>query len=298
MEKVIIFGVGAQLMKAKLRAEYLSDMEIIAYSDNNKSEWGKKIDNIEVIPPMCMSEKKYDCIYITSEKYFEEIKNGLINTYHVPHEKIKKYMMETNKYDGELGFWKKVFVDNGGHFDNQDYKQKMLNIIDEPNDDFWKDKVVVDFGCGPCGSLKWTSTPKVKIGVDVLSLRYLEEFGEEMLTHDMIYVACNEKFIPLPANCADYVLTINSLDHVNDLESMTQEILRILKPEGMLFGSFNLNEPSSECEPQCLTENLLQEKLLCHLDVLGYKTMYFEGDKNNRENPDRLLIKARKRIEY
>ena len=60
---------------------------------------------------------------------------------------------------------------------------------------------------------------------------------------------------------------MNSLDHVNNLDKMAGELLRILKPGGHLLGSFNLNEPSTECEPQTLTEEILNEKLLRHFKV-------------------------------
>lgn len=110
----------------------------------------------------------------------------------------------------------------------------------------------------------------MKIGIDVLSAEYLNEFGEEMISHNMIYVTSNENKIPIPSGFVDYVITINSLDHVMNLDEITRELLRILKPQGTLIASFNLNEPYVEHEPQTLTEEILQEKLLDNFDIESY----------------------------
>lgn len=40
---------------------------------------------------------------------------------------------------------------------------------------------------------------------------------------------------------------------------------------GMLLGSFNLNEPQSECEPQTLSESLLDKILLSYFEVETYR---------------------------
>ncbi len=77
--------------------------------------------------------------------------------------------------------------------------------------------------------------------------------------------------------------TINALDHVDNLEQMSNEILRIMKTGGKLLGSFNLNEPATECEPQMLTEELLREKFLRHFTIEMYYLAY-PGVKNVYEN--------------
>lgn len=47
---------------------------------------------------------------------------------------------------------------------------------------------------------------------------------------------------------------------------MCNEMIRILKPGGILGGSFNMYEPASDCEPQTLTEAILEEHLLKYFD--------------------------------
>lgn len=273
MDKVIIFGTGMRMKEYKERGCF-DNYEIVAFCDNNPALTGTSIYDVEIISPDLIDQIDYDNILIASDKYYNEIKKQLINNLGIAEEKIKRVKTQPDKYAGELAYWKAVFNNNHQHFKNQHYKQMMLDIACETNDMFWKDKVVVDFGCGPCGSLAWTDTPAVKIGIDVLSSVYMDNFGEELASHNMIYVTSSEKRIPLPSNYADCLLTINSLDHVDSLNSMSNELNRILKPGGVLLGSFNLNEPVTECEPQTLTEKILKETLLVQFDICSYRLAY------------------------
>ena len=78
----------------------------------------------------------------------------------------------------------------------------------------------------------------------------------------MIYVQSSENVIPISTNYVDYLITINSLDHVYNLDLIAKELKRILKPNGILLAGFNLNEPETECEPQTLTIEKLKNELL------------------------------------
>lgn len=57
------------------------------------------------------------------------------------------------------------------------------------------------------------------------------------------------------------------MDHVHNLAAITGEMLRILKPGGLLIGSFNMDEEAGVSEPITLTPELLEANLLRHLDV-------------------------------
>lgn len=154
---------------------------------------------------------------------------------------------------------------------NTHYRTLMLDIAQEHDDSFLKGKIVADFGCGPRGSLAWTTAPARRIGIDVLVPIYFECFGECMLKHEMDYVTSTERYIPLPTASVDALFTINSLDHVSNLEEMASEILRILKPGGLFLASFNLNEPANDAEPQCFDEEILRKHILKHLNVKSYR---------------------------
>ena len=270
LEKVIIFGIGMKLEELKLR-DALSNFDIIAYSDNNIEMFGKTIHGKKVICPSEICNYNYDAIYISTDQYYDAIEKQLIEQCNIPQNKIKRFKLPKDKYEGEITFWKALYEKEGNKFENEHYRNRMLSIAGEQNDLFWKDKVVVDFGCGPAGSLTWTKTPAVKIGIDVLAERYLRTFGADIIKQDMIYVASSEERIPMPNEFADYLITINSLDHVDNLDIITLELLRILKKDGILLASFNINELSTECEPQILTEKKLYDKFLKYFDLVSYK---------------------------
>ncbi|NMC49333.1 MAG: class I SAM-dependent methyltransferase [Desulfovibrio sp.] len=163
------------------------------------------------------------------------------------------------KYESELQYWMKCFVKEGRRFDNKHYADRCLQMAQEPDDTFLRDKVVADFGCGPRGSLAWTQAPAIRIGIDVLASTYINCFGQCMLDHNMIYVTSTETIIPIPSASMDVMFTMNAMDHVDDLSNMSAEVLRIMKPGGLFLGSFNLHEPATSCEPQTLTEELIRK---------------------------------------
>jgi SAM-dependent methyltransferase len=165
------------------------------------------------------------------------------------------------KHKAEMDFWLMRHQREGGRFENANYEQSMRVMARAFPQDFFEGKNVVDFGCGPCGTLKWLSKKSYCIGVDVLVEDYLAAFEEEMRDHNMAYVISSESYIPLPDHSADIVLTMNSMDHVDNLDAMSKELLRILKPGGVLFGSFNLDEEPTPTEPLVLTEELLRKNL-------------------------------------
>lgn len=185
-----------------------------------------------------------------------------------------RYGGEPTKHDNELSFWKNCWEHNNGKFTTGSsyYQKVMLAMAEEGDQGFLEGKVVADFGCGPCGSLTWVNGALVRIGIDVLADRYADHFKPSLISHGMVYVKCTETVIPLPSDYVDVLITVNAMDHVDDFESICNEILRIIKPGGELIGSFNLEEAPSPCEPQRLTEEIIASKLLNYLQVLSYRT--------------------------
>lgn len=306
--KAIIFGAGYHSYNL-IKSGSLKHMDIVAICDNDIHKQGTFLNDIEVIAPDRICEFKYDYIFISPYRFYDEIKLQLVNEFGIDSQKIDRLEIKTEKYIFELAFWEERYQKENNSFANHFYKKRMLDIAEEENDLFWSDKVVADFGCGPRGSLAWTNTPAVKLGIDVLAEQYLYKFGDELIKHQMVYVCSSENKIPVPSNFVDYLCTINSLDHVTNLKEMTAELLRILKPGGVMLGSFNLNEPYSACEPQTLTEDLLQRIFLKHFDVLSYKIAYKDSQNayinlennnllnslDNRNAPLVLWVKGKKK---
>jgi len=188
---------------------------------------------------------------------------------------------KTEKYDAELSFWKSRLEIDKGKFQNAHYQKLMLGMAGEGTGDFVTGRVVADFGCGPRGSLAWAQNAALRIGIDVLADRYADEFSDNITSHAMVYLKCTEKVIPLPSNFIDILFTINAIDHVDNFPDMCVEILRVLKPGGLFIGSFNLEEPASPTEPQRLTEKILKEYLLEHLEIQSYRIT----EKGPKEDP-------------
>lgn len=57
---------------------------------------------------------------------------------------------------------------------------------------------------------------------------------DNIISHGMIYLKSTEKVIPLPSEFVDIIFTVNAIDHVNNFEIMCDEIIRVLKPGGIL----------------------------------------------------------------
>lgn len=195
--------------------------------------------------------------------------------------KIKEFywkkLQSQDKHEAELSFWRGVWEEEGHQWDNEYYKRHMLSIAGEQNDNFLKNKIVADFGCGPRGSLWWAEQAKLRIGIDVLADAYAEF---DIKSVNMAYVVSSETSIPLPSGYIDILYTVNALDHVYNLEIMCRELLRILAPGGEFIASFNLGEEANDAEPQSLDEEILDKLLLNNLNVTSYKVRARARDGN------------------
>jgi SAM-dependent methyltransferase len=171
------------------------------------------------------------------------------------------------KQHAELRYWRGLHTARGGRFTNDFYEPILLALAGDVD---LEGKVVADFGCGPQGSLTWASSATVRIGIDVLASRYADEFPE-LLEHGMIYVTSTETRIPLPTDSVDLMFSLNALDHVANFEAMCAELVRVLRPGGLLAASLNLDEPATAEEPQRLTEERVRASLLDRLVVESYR---------------------------
>ena len=182
------------------------------------------------------------------------------------------------KYRSELNYWRNRHRAEGGKFENASYAKTMLAMANEADAGFLSGKVVADFGCGPRGSLAWVPDA-TKIGIDVLSTAYSEQFPNDLRRHGMTYVTSTEQLIPMPDSFVDVMFSMNSLDHTANLQAMCSEILRVMKEDADLVASFNLHEPPTMAEPQMLTEELLQDVLLRHFKPESVRFgRHYDGD--------------------
>lgn len=116
--------------------------------------------------------------------------------------------------------------------------------------DFYRDKTVLDIGCGPRGSLEWASMAARRIGLDPLVEEY-RKLGADR--HRMEYIRAASERIPLADASCDAVFSFNSFDHVEDVERTAAEIKRVAKPGSLFLLLAEVNHPPTVCEPHQLT---------------------------------------------
>jgi ubiquinone/menaquinone biosynthesis C-methylase UbiE len=186
---------------------------------------------------------------------------------------IKRMLMPpqkrvASKQSAELGFWRSWIAEHGSEPEAEYYRKFMMDMGNVQDIAFFENKICLDIGCGPKGSLTWLANARYAVGLDPLAEGYAE-FG--IRQHPMLYLKAQVEEIPMPSAYVDVVFSMNSLDHVDDLKRACQEIRRVLKPGGHFIGSLNLEEPYSVTEPWTLTEDLLQKLLFFGWDPEFYK---------------------------
>ncbi|MGZ4864802.1 MAG: class I SAM-dependent methyltransferase [Halobacteriota archaeon] len=130
------------------------------------------------------------------------------------------------------------------------------------------------------GSLVWTRSALLQIGIDVFADRYVDDFIENITSYEMIDLKSTEYVIPLPSDFVDIIFTLNALNHDDNFPMMYAEIMRVLKHGGQFIGSFNLEETPSSSEPQQLNKKIIRDSLLNYLEVQSYRI----GKKIPQEN--------------
>ena len=86
-EKIILFGTGGGYRNA-LENGIFEQYDVVAVADSNSKVQGFITYGYCIISPEQINDYDYDCIYITSIKYFQEIQIQLINNYKIDKEKI------------------------------------------------------------------------------------------------------------------------------------------------------------------------------------------------------------------
>ena len=112
--------------------------------------------------------------------------------------------------------------------------------------EFYRDKRILDIGCGPRGSLEWADLAQERVGLDPLAGEYM---GLGARRHRMRYVEAPAEAIPFPDGHFDVVCSFNSLDHVDDFSRAVAETKRVTKPGGLFLLIVEANHPAMVTEP-------------------------------------------------
>ena len=121
--------------------------------------------------------------------------------------------------------------------------------------DFYAGKAVLDVGCGPRGSLEWADMAARRVGLDPLADSYARL---RSAPHAMEYVSAPAERMPLADASFDVVTSINSLDHVEDLDGTIAAIKRVLRPGGAFVLLTDVNHDATPCEPQSFSWDVVE----------------------------------------
>lgn len=91
-EKIILFGTGEQLQFVSKIITLSNEFDVTELWDNDNKKYGKKyvVNGKEIRVCLPHFQNDYN-IVITSDMYFDEIKNGLVKKYNILSDYIKRY---------------------------------------------------------------------------------------------------------------------------------------------------------------------------------------------------------------
>ena len=197
----------------------------------------------------------------------------------------------------EWQYWRFQAWKEKGNLSNAHYKwvyTKAFGLDEE----FYKDKTILDVGCGPRGSLDWAVHAKRRVGIDPLADKYQKLIDKNTR---MEYVSAPAERMPFESNSFDAVSCFNALDHVENLDRVLGEIERVLKKDGHFLLLTDIHEEAAICEPTTVPWELsavlsprftcLSERRLKRKDRI-YESIQFPEEYDVNEKADYGLLVA------
>jgi ubiquinone/menaquinone biosynthesis C-methylase UbiE len=178
----------------------------------------------------------------------------------------------------ELAYWKGVRILKGKL--SHDHYEFFFTEYFGISSSYYQDKVILDIGCGPRGSLEWAHMTKKRIGLDPLADKYMKMGADK---HKMEYVKAYVEHMPFPDDHFDVITSFNSLDHVADLQQACQEIIRVLKPGGRFLLAVDIHQYPTLTEPQTISWELI-EKYFISLRIIQKRRLEIVAKHKIYEN--------------
>lgn len=110
----------------------------------------------------------------------------------------------------------------------------LINDIKKFLQSFKNNSVIVDIGCGTKPYLEFVDKSSQYIGVDIDS------------ENENVDIVSSVYDIDLPSDMADYVVSFQVMEHLEEPSLMLNEAYRILKPNGELYLTFPMSEELHE----------------------------------------------------
>lgn len=161
--------------------------------------------------------------------------------------RLRRRLRPPSKGDAEMVYWNDRAA-REGVLGNTHYEHVFTTQFGLERS-FFDAKRVLDVGCGPRGSLEWASDASRRVGLDPLVARY-RELGIDR--HAMEYAAAPAERMPFAAASFDVVATLNSLDHVDDVDATVAEITRVAAPGATWLLTVEVGHEPTATEPHSL----------------------------------------------
>lgn len=117
-------------------------------------------------------------------------------------------------------------------------------------EEMFKDKVIIDIGCGAAGKSLYYASRGAK---EVIGVEILEKYEEEAMTlanelnmaDKFRFVCADAASLPFEDNSIDTIIMNDAMEHVANPEAVIDECLRVLNKGGRLFVNFPpINHPT------------------------------------------------------
>ena len=107
----------------------------------------------------------------------------------------------------------------------------------------FRGKRLLEVGCGPLPYALCFTECSI-IALDPLLSLYLEAgYPMHSYSHRLHYICAAGEDIPLAPASVDAVLSVNAIDHVDDLRQVAREINRALTPDGLILIEAHYHDP-------------------------------------------------------
>lgn len=193
-------------------------------------------------------------------------------------ESLAGAMIDREKHCEELGYWRWLFKTDEGRaslyappeeafaYWQRERLRELARALglaakdateqqtDGPLDAWCAEQSAVEIGAGPFPALAAAPRWKRAVAVDPIARAYAEEGILPAAAGHITYIEAPGERIPLPAGFADLVVIENALDHVNNPDTVLNEIRRLLRPGGLLWLLVDLSTYSDHMHPHPFDE--------------------------------------------
>ena len=187
---------------------------------------------LKSLPTRCLFRRGPTDLTYLKHLDFSTSSNFYRTTYLNP---LNRRLVEAARRDDFVTILTNIFRDDlkhpDAHADELFENRPGLQLIYDTLSRLVRSHHILDIGCGHASLLERLRVlPHTLVGIDLSPVRILRNRP----TLDALYLGLAEH-MPFPNNSADIVIATEILEHVINVETVINEIHRILKPLGRLF---------------------------------------------------------------